>query len=168
LRPKKIALVDRDGTINVKNAKGKYVKNWSEFSFLPGATEALAALTKKGYEIYVITNQPGIGRGMVMRKDVDEIHANMLSELDKHGAKINGVYYCPHHWDAGCECLKPKPGMLFQAAREHYFDLTKAVFIGDDERDGLAAEAAECSFIFVPTEKGIAAAIDKLPKQVVS
>ncbi|HEY4487171.1 MAG TPA: HAD hydrolase-like protein, partial [Candidatus Paceibacterota bacterium] len=71
-------------------------------------------------------------------------------------------YYCPHHWDDGCECLKPKPGMLFQAAREHRFDLTKAVFIGDDERDGVAAETADCRFIYVPTEKGIAAGVDKL------
>lgn len=162
LKPKKIALVDRDGTINVKSAKGKYVKNWSEFTFLPGAIDALTKLTKKGYEIYVITNQPGIGRGVVRRQDVEEIHANMSKELKKNGATIHGVYYCPHHWDDGCECLKPKPGMLFQAAREHRFDLTKAVFIGDDERDGVAAETADCRFIYVPTEKGIAAGVDKL------
>ncbi|HEY4521438.1 MAG TPA: HAD-IIIA family hydrolase [Candidatus Paceibacterota bacterium] len=162
LKPRKIALVDRDGTINKKAPRGEYVKNWSEFKFLPGAIEGLSKLTKKGYEIYIITNQPGLARRVLTETDLSDIHTRMLAELQKRGVEISGIYYCPHNWDEGCECRKPRPGMLFQAAREHRFDLTKAVFIGDDERDGEAAVAADVPFILVSHDRGIVAAIDKL------
>ena len=82
---------------------------------------------------------------------LEDIHHRMRAELEKLGVTIAGIYVCPHGWDEGCECRKPKPGMLFQTAREHDIDLTRAVFIGDDERDGEAAAAAGCSYIMVST-----------------
>ena len=162
LKPKKIALVDRDGTINKKAPRAQYVKNWDEFEFLPGAITGLQELQKKGYEIYIISNQAGLARGAFTKDDLEDIHSRMLGELKKSGVDVTAIYYCPHGWDEGCECRKPKPGMLFQAAREHRFDLTKAVFIGDDERDGEAAVAADVPFILVSHDRGIVAAIDKL------
>ena len=168
LKPRKIALVDRDGTINKKAPKAEYITSWSAFEFLPGTIDALKQLTKRGYEIYIVTNQPGLARGALTEADLSDIHSRMLNELKKQGVNITAIYYCPHNWDEGCECRKPKPGMLCQAAREHRFDLTKAVFIGDDERDGEAAAAAGCRFIYVPSEKGIAAGVDRLPERVVS
>jgi len=153
LKPKKVIFLDRDGVINKKAPKADYVKNWDEFEFLPGSIEAISLLTKSGYDIYVISNQAGIARGIMTEHDLKEIHQNMTNEIEKKGGKILVIYYCPHGWDERCECRKPKPGMFFQAAREHHFDLTKTVFIGDDERDVEAGEAAEIKTILVSTNK---------------
>ena len=153
LKPKKVIFLDRDGVINKKAPKADYVKCWDEFEFLPGSVEAITLLTKKGYELYIISNQAGIARGMMTTNDLEEIHKNMTNEIEKKGGKILGIYYCPHGWDEGCECRKPKPGMFFQAAREHHFDLTKTVFIGDDERDAEAGEAAGVKTILVSPNK---------------
>ncbi|KKW19666.1 MAG: D,D-heptose 1,7-bisphosphate phosphatase [Parcubacteria group bacterium GW2011_GWA2_51_10] len=163
LRPKKIAILDRDGVINKKPPKAEYVKKWSEFEFLPDAKEAIAGLTQKGYEIYLISNQAGIARGAMSESDLSDIHAKMLAEIEKSGGHVAGIYHCPHGWDEGCECRKPKPGMLFAAAREHHFDLTKAVFIGDDERDGSAAEAADCPFRMVDESHSLLSIARSLP-----
>lgn len=164
LQPKKVVLLDRDGVINKKAPENDYVKNWSEFEFLPGTIEALRLLTQNGYDIYIITNQRGIARKMMSEHDLSVIHEKLKEELEKHSVKINQIYYCPHGLDDGCDCRKPKPGMLFQAAREHDFDLTKAVFIGDDERDLQAGEAAGCKTDMVNPGKGLLQIVTSLLK----
>lgn len=143
LKEKKVIFLDRDGVINKKAPKADYIKKWSEFEFIEGAKEAIAKLTKNNYKIFIISNQAGIARGMMTKQDLEDIHNNMKEELAKCGAKIDGIYYCPHGWDGGCECRKPKPGMFYQAAKEHHIDLTKTIFIGDDERDVEAGQAAD-------------------------
>lgn len=148
-KPKKIILLDRDGVINKKPQKAEYVKNWKEFEFLPGAIDALRLLTKKRYEIIIISNQAGIGRGVMTKENLREIHEKFLEVCKKERIDIKGIYYCPHNWDEGCFCRKPKPGMLFKAAADHHFDLTKAIFIGDDERDEQAGKAANCKTILL-------------------
>jgi histidinol-phosphate phosphatase family protein len=162
LQPKKVIFLDRDGVINKKPPKAKYVKNWSEFEFLPGAVEALALLTKRGYDIYLISNQAGIARGVMTEQDLETINKNLQKELELHGAHINGFYYCPHGWNDNCECRKPKPGMLLQAAREHHLDLTKTFFIGDDERDVEAGNAAGCKTILVTPENNLLFVVQSL------
>jgi len=162
LKPKKVIFLDRDGVINKKPSKADYVKSWDEFKFLPGTIEAMSILTKNGYEIYIISNQAGIARGMMTEDDLKEIHKKMKNELRMRGARILDIYYCPHGWDERCECRKPKPGMFFQAAREHYLDLTKAVFIGDDERDLQAGNAAGCKTILVTPEKNLLKVVKSL------
>lgn len=147
LRPKKIVMLDRDGIINKKPPKGDYVKNWSEFIFIKGAIDGLKLLTQKGYQIFIVTNQAGIGRRVMTETALRNIHRNMLIKFKKKGIRIKQIYYCPHGWDEGCDCRKPKPGMLFEAASEYNFDLTKAIFIGDDIRDRLTAKAAGCIFV---------------------
>ncbi len=77
------------------------------------------------------------------------VHRKMLAETEAAGGRIDAVYVCPHAWDAGCSCRKPAPGMLWQAQREHDLDLTRVTFIGDDERDGQAADAAGCASLLV-------------------
>lgn len=149
LSGKKVILLDRDGVINKKASKADYVKTWGEFEFLPGSVEAIKLLSDDGYEIYVITNQPGIVRGMMTKEALDEINGKMKEELAKNGAEIHGVYQCLHGWDEGCDCRKPKPGLLYEAAFEHNFDVTKAIFIGDDERDLQAGEAVGCRTILL-------------------
>ena len=71
------------------------------------------------------------------------------------GSPLDGIYYCPHGWDEGCPCRKPAPGLLFQAQREHQLDLTRTTFVGDDERDGVAAEAAGSPFRMVDEEASL-------------
>ena len=164
LQPKKIVLLDRDGVINRKAAEGDYVKRWSEFEFLPGAVEAMKLLTKNGYDTYVITNQRGIARGLMGESDLETIHRCMTAELERNGANVKQIYYCPHSDDDRCDCRKPKPGMLFKAASEHDFDLTKATFIGDDQRDIEAGDAADCKVIKVKPGKSLLDIVKSLLK----
>lgn len=149
LKPKKIVLLDRDGVINKRPKKANYVKSVNEFILLPKAIEALKVLTKKKYQIYLISNQAGIARKLMSEKNLIEIHKYFLKICRENDIKISGIYYCPHGWDENCACRKPKPGMLFQAAKEHYFDLTKTIFIGDDQRDMETGKAANSKTILV-------------------
>ncbi len=162
LKPKRIAFLDRDGVINKKMPPHKYVTRWEEFKFLPGALNALKRLTNEGYCVYVTTNQRGIARGAMTEHDLRAIHDRMVKEVEKYGGRIEGIYYCPHGDKDKCSCRKPRPGMFFQAAREHHLNLTKTVYIGDDESDREAGEAAGCKVVLVDPEIGIAGAIDAL------
>ena len=155
LQPKKVVFLDRDGVINKKAPKAEYVKSWSEFEFLPGAIEAMTLLAQNDYKIFIISNQAGIARGAMTEQDLKVIHGNMEKELKEHDVKIEKIYYCPHGWNDGCECRKPKPGMLFQAAREYDLDLSKCLFIGDDERDLQAGDAAGCNTLMVDVEASL-------------
>ena len=149
LAPKKVIFLDRDGVINKQMPVHNYVAKWSEFEFLPGAVEALRLLRQDRYQIFIITNQRGIGRGMMTEDDLNIIHRRMLKELSDQGVAIAGIYHCPHTDADNCDCRKPKPGLLFKAAREHYLDLTKTVFVGDSESDIQTGEAAGCRTILL-------------------
>ncbi len=142
-------LLDRDGVLNKKATLARYVRNWEEFEWLPGALEALRLLAAADYRVIVVSNQAGIGRGIMKDEDVRRIHDRMQAEATAAGGRIDAVYYCPHGWDDGCACRKPKPGMLLQARRDFDVDMTQAVFIGDDERDGQAGAAAGCRWMQV-------------------
>ena len=161
-KQKKVILLDRDGVINKKPPKAEYVKTWNEFEFLQGTLDALKLLTKKKYEIIIISNQAGIGRGVMTEESLKEIHRKFLEVCEKEGISIKGIYYCPHDWDEGCFCRKPKPGMLFKAASDHHFDLTKAIFIGDDERDEQAGAAANCKTILIHQGQSLLAIVKSL------
>jgi D-glycero-D-manno-heptose 1,7-bisphosphate phosphatase len=161
-RPKQVVLLDRDGVINKRPAQADYVKTWAEFEFLPGAIEGLQFLARRGCEIYILSNQPGISRGRMTKEDLDTIHRNMREELKKKGVEIKGIYACLHGWDEGCNCRKPKPGMLFQASNEHYFDVTKAIFIGDDVRDEQAGKAAGCKTILMDSDGSLVKIVESM------
>ena len=117
--------LDRDGVINRK-LENDYVKSWDEFHFLPDVIEAIKALNEKGlpsseakgYLVIVVTNQRGIARGLMTEKDLEEIHRRMLRELQRHGARIDDIFYCPHDIKDNCNCRKPQPGMLIQAQKK--------------------------------------------------
>lgn len=142
-------ILDRDGVLNRRPPQAQYVRNWTEFEWLPGAKEALGLFNAAGYRVIVVSNQAGIGRGVMTEADLSQIHGLMQSEAAEAGGHIDAVYYCPHDWSNGCECRKPKPGLLFRAQRDLSLDLTRALFIGDDGRDAQAAEAAGCPFVLV-------------------
>ena len=127
--------LDRDGVINVRTI-GDYVKTPEEFHFLPGAEQAIADLGKMFEKIFVVTNQSGIGQGIMTHEALAIVHKHMQDSLAPFGAKIEHYYYCFHHRDAGCDCRKPKPGMLKQA-KEAFpeIDLSKSWLVGDSVCD---------------------------------
>jgi histidinol-phosphate phosphatase family protein len=149
LKPKKILLVDRDGVINEKAPRGEYIAKWSDFRFVPGNIRGLKKLSEQGFEFIVISNQAGIGRGILNAEEVSKINEEMKNTLKKEGICILDVYVCPHHWEDKCYCRKPNPGLFFQASRDWLFRLDKTCFIGDDPRDCQAAYNAGTKSIFL-------------------
>jgi D-glycero-D-manno-heptose 1,7-bisphosphate phosphatase len=148
-RRRPAVVLDRDGVLNKRPPKAQYVRSWNEFEWLPGAKEALRLLKENGYRVIIVSNQAGIGRGAMTETDLQDIHERMQQDAKESGGHIDAIYYCPHGWDDGCECRKPKPGLLFQAQHDLNLDLSRTVFIGDDERDAWAADAAGCGSILV-------------------
>lgn len=144
--------LDRDGTIN------RYVgflRNIDEFELLDGVADAVRALNEAGYLVIVATNQPVIARGEVSIEELQQIHNKMETLFGEKGAYVDKIYYCPHHPDKGfegerseykivCNCRKPKPGMLFQAAKEFNIDLAQSWMVGDQKSDIQTGKAAGC------------------------
>lgn len=141
--------VDRDGVIN--RERRDYVTRWDDFCFLPGAVEALVALTRAGLDVIVITNQSAIHRGIVTAATVDGLHQRMVEVLRRAGGCVLAIYVCPHTPDEGCACRKPQPGLLLQAAREHGLDLARCYLIGDKLSDMEAGMAVGCRCLLVRT-----------------
>ncbi|MDE3801453.1 HAD-IIIA family hydrolase [Sinorhizobium meliloti] len=146
MRREKTMLVDRDGVLNCRPPRAQYVCSWDEWEWIPGAKQALALLNEAGYRIVIISNQAGIARGAMTAADLEALHQRMCAESEAIGGKIAEIYHCPHGWDDGCDCRKPKPGMLYQAQRDFDLDLTRTLYVGDDDRDRQAAEAADCLY----------------------
>ncbi|MEZ4672708.1 MAG: D-glycero-beta-D-manno-heptose 1,7-bisphosphate 7-phosphatase [Caldilineaceae bacterium] len=140
-------LLDRDGVINRERAD--YVKSWDEFEFLPGVLAAIQRLATLSIPIVVITNQSVIGRGIVNRTAIDAIHQRAQIEIAAAGGRIDAVFLCPHHPSARCDCRKPQPGLLYQAADQFALNLADTIFIGDSITDYQAAETAGCQSILV-------------------
>ena len=146
----KAIFLDRDGTIN------KYVgflRNIDDFELIEGVAEAIKLINQSGYLAIVVTNQPVIARGEVTWEELNEIHKKMTTLLGKEGAYVDGIYICPHHPDKGfegerpeykidCDCRKPKPGLLLQAAKDFNIDMSESYMIGDSHRDVEAGENA--------------------------
>ena len=140
----KAAFLDRDGVINQKPVGDGYVTRWEELRFLPGVAEAIALLNRAGFCVIVVTNQRCVAKGLLTASELDSMHQRMCRELAAMGAKIDGVYYCPHEKQPPCSCRKPEPGMLFAAAGEHQVDLSSTWMIGDSEKDVEAGRSAGC------------------------
>ena len=147
--PRKFIFLDRDGTLNVRPPKACYIEKPEDFKWLPGAKEAVKRLNDNGYKVILISNQPGLARGNLTEEDLKAIHDKMNNELEEIGAKIDYIYYCPHNWDDGCDCRKPKPGMLFNAQKDLSINLTNCYMLGDDERDMHAGGDAGCKCMYV-------------------
>jgi histidinol-phosphate phosphatase family protein len=141
LARKPAVILDRDGVLNRKPPPGQYVRSVAEFEWLPGALEALRAFRQAGYSVIVASNQSGLARGQVSVEALEAIHETMRAQARAAGGAIDAIYHCPHDWYAGCDCRKPRPGLLFQAQRDFSLDLTRTYFLGDDERDMEAAAA---------------------------
>tara|TARA_B100000965_G_C19600002_1_gene762038 strand:- start:2387 stop:3625 length:1239 start_codon:yes stop_codon:yes gene_type:complete len=149
LLKEKILILDRDGTLNRRPPKAQYIRSWNDFNWLPGAINALKILSNKGFKFIIISNQAGIARKMVSDYEVKSINKRLKDELMKESIEILETYYCPHHWDDGCFCRKPNPGLFFKASSDYLFRIEKTLFIGDDSRDCQAAYNSGCNSIFV-------------------
>jgi D-glycero-D-manno-heptose 1,7-bisphosphate phosphatase len=149
---KAAVFLDRDGVIN--KDRPDYVKSWEEFEFLPGVLEAFRLLAAGPQQVVVVSNQSGIGRGLVSRETVDEIHARMTEAVRRSGGRIDAIYYCPHRHDENCPCRKPRPGLVVKAARELDIDLAGSCLVGDDLKDLETAVAAGVRPILVRTGHG--------------
>jgi D-glycero-D-manno-heptose 1,7-bisphosphate phosphatase len=141
----KAAFLDRDGVINRKApTEDEYITRWEEMHIIPGVVEAIALLNRAGFRVIVVSNQRCVAKGLMTTSELDALHQRMCRELGAVGAKIDGVYYCPHEEQPPCSCRKPEPGMLFAAADEHEVDLTSSWMIGDSEKDVEAGRSAGC------------------------
>lgn len=155
-------ILDRDGVLNERPPRAEYVRTPDQFRWMDGSLEALRLLRTAGYRVIVISNQAGVGRGVMSLDDVESVNTAMRRDAEEAGGYIDGVYFCPHDWDDGCPCRKPKPGMLFDAQHEHQLDLTRTTFIGDDERDGQAARAAGAPYLHVDEASSLLDHVRKL------
>jgi D-glycero-D-manno-heptose 1,7-bisphosphate phosphatase len=141
---KRAVFLDRDGVINRKASEGEYVTRWEEFHFLPEVAEGIAILNKAGWSVIVISNQRCVAKGLLTIEGLESIHRRMREELVAAGARLDGIYYCPHELSPPCSCRKPAPGMLLTAAQEHQIDLERSWMIGDSETDVEAGKRAGC------------------------
>jgi D-glycero-D-manno-heptose 1,7-bisphosphate phosphatase len=143
----KIVFADRDGVIN--KDRPDYVKSWSDFEFLPGSLDALKLLTLNGYQIILITNQSVINRRMVTEAALQEIHEKMTEAVVDHGGSIEAIYYCPHAPEDGCNCRKPKPGLIYRARADYGLALSRTCMIGDSLNDIGCARRAGCGRVIL-------------------
>jgi D-glycero-D-manno-heptose 1,7-bisphosphate phosphatase len=149
----KVIFLDRDGVINYDSPD--YVKSWDEFRFLPGSLEALAALTAAGYTLILITNQAGVGRGIIPAPVLEDMHRRLRQAVVEQGGRIFDIFHCPHPPDDNCGCRKPAPGMILEAAARHRIDTAGAVMIGDNAKDIACGQRAGCGVtILVRTGNG--------------
>ncbi len=131
----KYLFLDRDGVIN-RRLPGAYVARPDEFELLPGVGEAIRDFNRWFERVVVVTNQQGIGKGLMLEEDLEQVHRFFRAKLDKAGAWVDGIYYCPHLSGAGCNCRKPASGLAEQARDEFpEIDFSQSLMVGDSPSD---------------------------------
>ncbi len=148
---RRAVFLDRDGTIAEEVG---YLNHVSRFRILPHVADAIRRLNEAQLPVIVVTNQSGVGRGYFPESLVHTIHELMSQQLETAGAHLDSVYYCPHTSVDGCDCRKPKTGMLDRAAREHAIDLHRSFVVGDRHGDIELARRAGAYSILVRTGYG--------------
>jgi D-glycero-D-manno-heptose 1,7-bisphosphate phosphatase len=149
--PRRAAFLDRDGTICEEMG---YVNHVDRLQLFPYAAAALAQLNCAGIPVVVVTNQSGVARNIFPESLVRRVHEKMVAELAAGGAHVDAIYFCPHKKEDACDCRKPFPGLLKQAAREHHLDLKRSWTVGDRYADLEMAHAAGGRGILVMTGYG--------------
>lgn len=150
--------MDRDGTISEEVG---YVNHLSRYRLLPRSLEAIRLINEAGLLAIVTTNQSGVARGYFSQALVEEVHVRLRALATSGGARLDAIYYCPHHpaegsppWRTQCDCRKPKPGMILRAAREHDIDLGSSFVVGDSVVDMEAGASAGVPGVLVLTGYG--------------
>jgi len=126
------AFLDRDGTM-AKDVP--YCSRPEDFALFPTTAKAIRLLNEHGFKVIVVTNQSGIGRGYFTEETLAQIHDKMKNDLAEEGAFVDAIYYCPHHPDDNCDCRKPKPKLVLQAATDNDIELSQSFVIGDLQMD---------------------------------
>jgi D-glycero-D-manno-heptose 1,7-bisphosphate phosphatase len=145
---RRYVLLERDGVIN-RRVPGGCITSWDHFEFLPRALDALRMLAENGYTALVVSNQAGVGKGLLSSSDLDAITRRFLLEVALSGGNVTHVYYCRHAPEDLCNCHKPRPGLIVRAQIEHKF-APEETFLVDDTPDALrAADAAGCPAILI-------------------
>lgn len=157
----KCLLLDRDGVCN--RDRGDYVHTPEELEILPAIPNCLGRLHRAGYRILIITNQAGVGKGLVSPDALEKIHQKLQRVAKEAGGEIDGIYCCTHIQEDLCNCRKPAPGLILAAQREWGFVPANTWMVGDAVRDVLAARAAGCRQALVRTGHGLDA-IRQLPE----
>lgn len=148
--------LDRDGVINVK-LEERYVRNSNEFEFMQGALVAISKLSKLFKRILIVTNQQGIGKGIMTEDDLNLLHSFMTSEIGKLNGKIDKIYFCPHLDTENCNCRKPNPGMINQAIADFpEIDRHNSYLIGDSDSDIEAGNRMKLNTVKVDNEYTLA------------
>ncbi len=159
---KPAVFLDRDGTINEQMG---YINHISRFKLLPKVADAIRMLNENNYLVVVVTNQSGPARGYFPIELVHEVNSYMQELLRKEGANIDAVYFCPHLPEDGCNCRKPKTGMIDMACRDLDIDLSHSYMIGDMCDDIELAKNAGIKGIMVKTGYGLGELKYRLPKR---
>nr|WP_276583556.1 D-glycero-beta-D-manno-heptose 1,7-bisphosphate 7-phosphatase [Pseudomonas sp. RIT-PI-S] len=154
-------ILDRDGVINQDS--DAYIKTVEEWIPIPGSIEAIARLSQAGWTVAVATNQSGIARGYYSLATLDAMHARLRERVAEEGGEVGLIVYCPHGPDEGCDCRKPKAGMLHTIARHYGVALPGLWFVGDSRSDLAAAVTVNAQPILVKTGKGTQTAVGTLP-----
>jgi len=158
-----LIILDRDGVINQDS--DNYVKSVDEWLPIPGSIEAIARLCSHGYTVAVATNQSGIAREYFTLDDLEAMHEKLVSLVEAAGGTIAGIFYCPHGPDDGCDCRKPKPGLIEAIERELSVSAAGCPIVGDSLRDLQAGVAVGCRPMLVKTGNGTATAEKTLPER---
>lgn len=146
---RKCIFFDRDGIVNQSPGPG-YVERWEDFHILPEFVKILRLVTTSGYVAIIVSNQRGAGCGVMTVATLDDIHRRLRATLkEEHGLDLLDIFTCTHDRDDGCNCRKPKPGMILEAAKKHSIDLTQSWMIGDSDKDAEAGRTAGCRTILV-------------------
>ena len=149
LKVKKILLIDRDGTINARPPKGEYLLDDNHIDYIQSTIDAMEKLAQNGFKFLMISNQAGIGRGLISHEEVEKINLKIKQDLKQRGIDLMGWYICAHGWNDGCECRKPKPELLYRASNDYDICLEQTIYIGDDARDCIAARMAGCKSVLI-------------------
>lgn len=148
---KKAVFLDRDGTINEEI---NYLSKIEQLKILPKVSSAIKLLNENDFLVIMITNQSGVARGLFTMDTLDDINKHLVNMLQSEGAKIDGIFICPHHPDFGCDCRKPKTGLLKEAASKFEIDLSSSYMIGDKYTDLKTGVNSGCKTILVLTGYG--------------
>jgi len=154
----KAVFFDRDGTINKEPTQ--YVSSPEELKIIKGSGEIIRKLRKHGWKIIVVTNQSHINRGNLDIKTVESIHSKLVYSLEKEGAYLDAIYFCPHSEQDGCSCRKPKPGLFLKAIEEFNLNPQKCWIVGNKNSDLKAGSSMGIKGIKIRTDEGIRRAVD--------
>lgn len=147
----KAVFLDRDGTVNVGVPKYERVDSLDKVELLPNSIAALKLLSTLDYSVFFVTNQAGLAEGLMTPAEADEIYQKVLDLINPSGIEVVKSYVCPHGEDDGCECRKPKPKLILDAAREYDIDLARSWMIGDRPTDVMTGVNAGTKAILVKT-----------------